>query len=185
MITSGFGIATSRKSSPTSRRRIVIPRATMRHTEALQEQLFQEMRGRIKETDLSVPERIDEYFYYSRTETGRQYPILCRKRGSLDAPEEILLDQNPLAAEHSYFRVGASEVSPDHRFLAYSVDTSGAEQFTLCIKDLTTGELLGESIGGASQGVAWANDSRTLFYTVLDSSRRPCRLYRHTIGSES
>jgi oligopeptidase B len=159
-------------------------RAVMQHTEALQEQLFQEMRGRIKETDLSVPERIDDYFYYSRTETGGQYPILCRRRGALEAPEEILLDQNPLAAAHAYFRLGASEVSPDHRLLAYSVDTSGAEEFTLYIKDLTTGELLAERIERTSHGLAWANDSRTLFYTVLDQARRPCRLYRHVLGND-
>ena len=155
----------------------------MCHTQKLQEQLYQEMRGRIKETDLSVPERMDDYFYYTRTEAGGQYPILCRKRGSLTAPEEILLDQNPLAAEHTYFRIGASEVSPDHRLLAYSVDTSGGEEFALYIKDLTTGELLAETIAGTSPGVAWANDSRTLFYTVLNGSRRPCRLYRHAVGS--
>ena len=155
----------------------------MRPTEALQERLYQEMRGRIKETDLSVPERVDQYFYYTRTEAGRQYPILCRRHDSAGAPEEILLDQNLLAAEHTYFRVGASEVSPDHRLLAYSVDTSGAEEFTLYVKDLATGELRGEKIGGTSPAVAWANDSRTLFYTMLDSARRPCRLYRHTVGS--
>ena len=159
-------------------------RAVMQHTEALQERLFQEMRGRIKETDLSVPERIDDYFYYSRTEIGGQYPILCRRRGSLEAPEEILLDQNPLAAKHAYFRLGASEVSPDHRLLAYSVDTSGAEEFTLYIKDLATGELLAERIEKTSHGLAWANDSRTLFYTVLDDARRPCRLYRHVVGRD-
>ena len=159
--------------------------AAMRHTEVLQEQLYQEMRGRIKETDVSVPERRDHYFYYTRTEAGGQYPILCRKRGALDAPEEVILDQNPLAAQHSYFRVGVSEVSPDHRLLAYSVDTSGAEEFTLFIKDLQTGEMQSERIGGTSPGVAWANDSRTLFYTVLDDARRPCRLYRHTIGSST
>ena len=157
--------------------------AVMRHTEALQEQLYQEMRGRIKETDLSVPERVDDYFYYTRTEAGGQYPILCRRRGSLDAPEEILLDQNPLAANHAYFKIGVSEVSPDHRLLAYSVDTSGAEEFTLYVKDLTTGRLLAESIGNTSVGVTWANDSRTLFYTLLDHASRPCRLYRHTVGT--
>jgi oligopeptidase B len=156
----------------------------MQHTEPLQERLFREMRGRIKETDLSVPERIDDYFYYSRTEIGGQYPILCRRRGSLEAPEEILLDQNPLAAVHAYFRLGASEVSPDHQLLAYSVDTSGAEEFTLYIKDLTTGELLAERIEKTSHGLAWANDSRTLFYTVLDEARRPCRLYRHVVGHD-
>jgi oligopeptidase B len=157
--------------------------AVMRHTEALQEQLYQEMRGRIKETDLSVPERVDDYFYYTRTEAGGQYPIFCRRHGSLEAPEEILLDQNPLAADHAYFKLGVREVSPDHRLLAYSVDTSGAEDFTLHIKDLTTGRLLAESIGNTSPGVTWANDSRTLFYTLLDHARRPCRLYRHTVGA--
>jgi oligopeptidase B len=157
--------------------------AVMRHTEALQEQLYQEMRGRIKETDLSVPERVDDYFYYTRTEAGGQYPIFCRRRGSLDAPEEVLLDQNPLAANHAYFKLGVREVSPDHRLLAYSVDLSGAEDFTLYVKDLTTGRLLAESIGNTSLGVTWANDSRTLFYTLLDHAHRPCRLYRHTIGA--
>jgi oligopeptidase B len=157
--------------------------AIMRPTEALQERLYQEMRGRIKETDLSVPERIDEYYYYSRTEAGGQYPILCRKRGSLEAREEVLLDQNPLAVGHAYFRIGDTEVSPDHRLLAYSVDTSGAEEFTLFIKDLATGELLPDALVKTSPGVAWANDSRTLFYIVLDQARRPCRLYRHAVGT--
>jgi oligopeptidase B len=155
----------------------------MRHTEGLQERLYQEMRGRIKETDLSVPERVDDYFYYTRTEAGGQYSILCRKRGSLDSGEEILLDQNPLAVGRAYFRLGVSAVSPDHRLLAYSVDTSGGEQYSLFVKDLVTGELVAESIGSTSLGVAWANDSRTLFYTVLDQARRPCRLYRHVVGT--
>ncbi len=157
--------------------------AVMRHTEPLQERLYQEMRGRIKETDLSVPERVDDYFYYTRTEAGGQYSILCRKRGTPEAPEEILLDQNRLAAEYAYCKIGVSEVSPDHRLLAYSLDTSGAEEFTLYIKDLITGELLTDKIEGTSLGVAWANDSRTLFYTVLDHARRPCRLFRHTVGT--
>jgi oligopeptidase B len=157
--------------------------AVMRHTEGLQERLYQEMRGRIQETDLSVPERLDDYFYYTRTQAGKQYPIFCRRQGSVEGPEEILLDQNPLAQDHPYFRLGFSQVSPDHRLLAYSVDTSGAEEFTLFVKDLTTGELLAESIPRTSHGVAWANDSRTLFYTVQDEARRPCRLYRHLIGS--
>jgi oligopeptidase B len=156
--------------------------SVMRHTESLQEQLYQEMRGRIKETDLSVPERVDDYFYYSRTEAGGQYPILCRRHGE-DGSEEVLLDQNPLAAGHPYFRLGASEVSPDHRLLAYSVDTSGAEEFTLYIKDLATGELFAESIANTSHDVAWANDSGTLFYSALDEAHRPCRLYRHRVGT--
>ena len=157
--------------------------AVMRHTEGLQEQLYQEMRGRIKETDLSVPERIDGWYYYSRTEAGGQYPIYCRH--SVPAgPEHVLLDQNPMAAGHRYYRLGAFEVSPDHRYLAYSVDTDGSETFTLYIKDLETGELLGERITGTSTSLAWANDSLTLFYVQLDHARRPCRLYRHVLGTD-
>ena len=119
----------------------------MRHTEGLQERLYQELRGRIKESDLSVPTREDGWLYYSRTETGAQYPIFCRRRAE-EAPEEVLLDLNQLAAGHAYFRMGAFEVSPDHRLLAYSADTTGAESFTLFVKDLATGALFAESIEG-------------------------------------
>jgi oligopeptidase B len=157
--------------------------AIMRDTEGLQEQLYQEMRGRIKETDLSVPERLDDWYYYSRTKAGGQYPIYCRHRRP-GGPEEVLLDQNPMAEGLGYFRLGAFEVSPDHRLLAYSVDTTGSETFTLYVKDLATGELLSERIAGTSPSVAWANDSRTLFYIQLDHARRPCRLYRHVVGSD-
>src|SRR5687767_174538 len=155
----------------------------MRHTDSLQERLYQELRGRIKEADLSVPTREDGWLYYSRTEAGAQYPILCRRRDEHDAAEEILLDLNELAAGHAYFRMGAFEVSPDHRLLAYSVETTGAESFTIFLKDLATGGLLAETIERTSPGVAWANDSSTLFYIVLDDARRPSRLYRHTAGS--
>jgi oligopeptidase B len=157
--------------------------SVMRHTEELQELLYQELRGRIKEADLSVPDRLDEWLYYSRTEAGAQYPIFCRRRDEADAKEEVLLDLNQLAAGHAYFRMGAFEVSPDHRLVAYSVDTSGAESFTVFLKDLTTGELLPETIEGTSTAAAWANDSRTLFYIVLDDARRPSRLFRHRVGS--
>jgi oligopeptidase B len=154
----------------------------MGHTEALQNQLYQEMRQRIKETDLSVPERVDQYWYYSQTEAGCQYPMFCR-RPLTGGPGEMLLDQNRLAAEHGYSRIGALEISSDHHFLAYSIDLSGAEEFTLFIKDLRTGELLPESLPRTAPGVAWANDSRTLFYTVLDNARRPFRLFRHVLGT--
>ena len=157
--------------------------SVMRHTETLQELLYQELRGRIKEADLSVPDRLDGWLYYSRTEAGAQYPIFCRRRDEADAREEVLLDLNRLAAGHAYFRMGAFEVSPDHRLLAYSVDTSGAESFTVFLKDLTTGELFPETIERTSTSAAWANDSRTLFYIVLDDARRPSRLFRHLAGS--
>ncbi len=157
--------------------------AAMRHTEGLQEALYQEMRGRIQESDLSVPERRDQYLYYTRTETGRQYPIFCRRRDEPGATEEIVLDQNSVAAGHQYFRVGSMEVSPDHRLLAYAVDVSGAEEYMVFIKELSTGALLYERLVRTSSQMAWANDSRTLFYVVLDEACRPCRLYRHTVGS--
>jgi oligopeptidase B len=156
----------------------------MRHTEDLQERLFEEMRSRIRETDLSVPERMDQYVYYTRTHVGGQYPVFCRRRDSAGAVEEILLDQNPLAVGHAYFRVGMMQVSPDHRLLAYTVDTSGAEDFSVFIKDLATGELLPYRLCHSSHRVAWANDSRTIFYAVLNAARRPWQLYRHRVGTD-
>jgi oligopeptidase B len=155
----------------------------MRHTAGLQERLYQELRGRIRECDHSVPTREDGWLYYSRTEAGAQYPIFCRREDRTDAPEEVLLDLNQLAAGHAYFRMGAFEVSPDHRLLAYSADTTGAESFTLYVKDLATGALVPERIEGASPAAAWANDSRTLFYILLDEVRRPSRLFRHVVGA--
>jgi oligopeptidase B len=159
--------------------------AVMRPTDALRDRLYAEMRARIKESDLSVPERLDGWLYYHRTETGAQYPIYCRRPADRaeGEGEEVLLDLNPLAAGHAYFRLGAFEVSPDHRLLAWSADTSGAESFTLYVKELATGTLLAETIPNLSPNVAWANDSRTLFYVVLDEARRPCRLYRHRLGA--
>ena len=122
--------------------------AVMQPTRELRERLFAEMRGRIKESDLSVPERLDGWLYYHRTETGAQYPIYCRRpAGSPEGEgEEVLLDLNPLAEGREYFRLGAFEVSPDHRLLAWSADTSGAESFTLYVKELATGALLAETI---------------------------------------
>ncbi len=159
--------------------------AVMRPTQELQERLFEEMRARIKESDLSVAEPLGDWLYYSRTEAGAQYPIYCRRRIAEGSPEEVILDLNPLAEGHSYFRLGAFDVSPDHRLLAWSSDTSGAESFTLRIRDLTTGTELSERIGNLSASVAWANDSTTLFYVVLDAARRPCRLYRHRLGDDA
>jgi oligopeptidase B len=156
--------------------------ASMRHTDELQRELYTELVGRIQETDLSVPERIDGFLYYTRTQAGRQYPILCRRPDRPGSDEEILLDLNAVAAGHPYCRLGAREISPDHRYLAYSVDLTGAEQFELRIKDLTTGTLLPERILDTSRTIAWANDSRTLFYVTLDDARRPYAAHRHRLG---
>lgn len=159
--------------------------AMLAHTNTLQQQLFAEMKGRIKEQDMSVPAKDGEYFYYTREEEGRQYPIHCRKHSSLDAPEEILLDENALAAGHDYFRVGNFEVSPDHRRLAYAIDTAGSELYTLHIKDLDTGDVLADCISNTYYGLEWANDNRTLFYITLDDAKRPYKVFRHTLGDDA
>jgi oligopeptidase B len=147
-----------------------------------QESLYREMLARIKETDLSVPYREGGYFYYSRTEEGKQYPIYCRRQGSLEAPEEVTLDLNELAVGHAFLAIGAYAVTDDGTLLAYSVDTTGFREYTLQIKDLRTGELRPERIEKTG-AVAWANDGRTLFYTVEDHAKRPWRVMRHRLGS--
>jgi oligopeptidase B len=150
--------------------------------QALREKLYHEILGRIQETDLSVPVKRDDYFYYTRTEEGKAYGIYCRKHGSLDAPEEIMLDGNALAAGHKYFRIGNFSVSPDHRLLAYSTDVEGDEAHTIFVKELATGELLPDRITNTYYSLEWANDNRTFFYTVLDAARRPYRVLRHQLG---
>jgi oligopeptidase B len=154
------------------------------HTAALQERLYQEMRGRIKETDLSVPERIGEFFYYTRFEEGKQYPVLARRRGSLEAPEEVILDQNALAEGKRYFAVGRAEVSPSGRMLAFTTDTTGGERYTLMVKDLSTGQVLPDRVEGVNYALAWAADDRTLFYGTSDAANRPYRVHRHVLGSD-
>jgi oligopeptidase B len=156
----------------------------MQHTQPLQEQIYAEMRGRIKEIDASVPVQRDDYFYYTRMEPGKQYPIHCRKHSSLDAPEELLLDQNVLAEGQSYFQVGIFKVSPNHQLLAYSVDTAGSEIYTIFFKDLATGALLPDQLSNTYYGVEWANDNRTLFYNTLDDALRPYKAFRHTLGAD-
>jgi oligopeptidase B len=158
--------------------------AVMKHTEKLQEKLYQEMLSHIKETDLSVPVKIDDYYYYSRTEEGKQYSIYCRKKGSLDAPEEVLLDVNKLAEGKDFMRLGVYEVSPDHKLLAYATDDKGNERYDLRIKNLETGELLPDSIDDISTSVEWANDNKTLFYTVTDEAWRPYKIFRHKLGDD-
>ncbi|BAC88070.1 S9 family peptidase [Gloeobacter violaceus] len=159
--------------------------AVMQPTEQLQQTLYAEMLARIKQTDLTAPELWGGYYYYRRTEEGKQYPILCRKPGSLEAAEAILLDQNELARDKSYFRIGTYQMSPDQHFIAYSVTTTGAEVYTIFIKDLKTGETLAEQLTNASgYGFDWAGDNKTLFYTVQDAANRPYRICRHTLGTE-
>ena len=155
----------------------------MKPTKALQETLYTEMLGRIKQTDLSVPSRIGEYFYYSRTEEGKQYPYRCRRKGSMEGAEEILLDLNALAAGHKYLGLGAFAVSDDGNWLAYSTDTTGYRQYSLHVKDLRKGEILSENIERVGS-VVWATDNKTLFYTTEDAvSKRSDKFWRHAVGA--
>lgn len=159
--------------------------AMMAHTAVLQNQLYEEMVGRIQETDSSAPVWHGGYYYYNRTEAGQQYAIHCRKPGSLEAPEEILLDENALAAGQPYFRLGAFAISPDHRLLAYTSDTTGGERYTLFVKDLATGDLLPDQIANVGYSLQWANDNRTLFYSVQDAAWREYQILRHVLGQET
>lgn len=158
--------------------------AVMAHTAELQATLYRELRGRIQEDDASVPEKIGNYFYYHRTAEGKQYPIYCRKLGSLDAPEELLLDQNELAAGQTFCDLGVYRISPDHRLLAFSVDYAGTERFLLQVKDLTTGTLLPDTIPDTFYSVEWAADNQTLFYNKQDPAWRPYQVFRHRLGSD-
>ena len=157
--------------------------ATMARTSELRDRIYHELVGRIKETDVSAPVSFGDYFYYVRTEEGKQYSVHCRRKQNLDAEEEVILDENELAKGHEYLSVGVFRISPDHKLLAYSVDTKGSESFTLYVKDLETGELVEEGIPNTYYGVQWANDSRTFFYNTLDESMRPFRLYRQRLGA--
>jgi oligopeptidase B len=157
----------------------------MQPARELQETLYKEMLGRIKQTDLSVPSRIGNHFYYSRTEEGKQYPYMCRRHGSMQGAEEILLDLNKLAEGHSFMSLGAYVVSDDGNWLAYSTDSTGYRQYTLHVKDLRTGQVLSENIERTGS-VVWANDNQTIFYTTEDAvSKRSDKFWRHVVGSDA
>ena len=159
--------------------------ATLRHTESLQEELFEEIKGRIKQDDSTVPAREGEFWYYTRYEDGKQYPIHCRRRGSPEGDEQVILDVNELAEGHEYFAARGLDVSPDGRLLAFGTDTQGRRIYTIRIKDLGTGEMLPDEIPEMTANVAWAADSRTLFYTRQDpQTLRSYQVYRHTLGAD-
>ena len=155
--------------------------ALTRPTAAFQDALYREMLARIKEDDQSVPYPYGAWLYYSRTETGKQYAIHCRKRAT-DAQEEITLDLNALAVGHAFCSLGAYAVSDDGRWLAYTIDFTGFRDYTLYVKDLTTGALAADRVEKVSS-VAWAADSITMFYVVEDDAKRPHRLWRHRLGA--
>ena len=160
-------------------------RQVMGHTEGLQKRLYDEMVGRIQETDTSAPVTYGGYHYYTRTEEGKQYAIHCRRRGSMDAEEQVLVDLNGIVEEErlEYLTLGFIKVSPDHRLLAYSLDRDGNENFTIHFKDLETGEHLPDGIVGAAYSAEWGNDCMTLYYCTQDEAKRSDKLHRHVLGS--
>jgi oligopeptidase B len=160
-------------------------KAKMKHTEALQEKLFNEIVGRIKQTDESVPYKLNGYWYYTRYEEGKEYPIYCRKKGMLDAKEEVLLNINELAEGHSYFGETGIYVSEDNNLIAYGVDTVSRRRYTMYIKDLRTGKIVDRPVPNTEGYAVWANDNKTFFYSKKDSvTLRADKIYRHSLNSD-
>jgi oligopeptidase B len=157
----------------------------LKHTETLQQELFDEMLGRIQQTDISVPYKLNGYYYYTRFEEGQEYPVYCRKKENMDADEEILLNVNEMAKGFAFYQIGGLKVSNDNNMLAYSVDTVSRRQYTIHFKDLTSGEIHAQSIPNTSGNMAWANDNKTLFYSIKDESLRPHKIMKHQLGNEA
>ncbi|ATL49522.1 oligopeptidase B [Chitinophaga caeni] len=155
----------------------------MSHTKHLQEKLFNEMKGRIKETDESVPTFDNGYYLYARYEKGKEYPIHCRKKGTLEAPEEVILDVNELAEGHEFFSVAGLKVSPDNQVLAYAVDDVGRRRYKIHFKNLETGETYPVALPEATGNLVWANDNKTLYYVTKDTATlRSDRVKQHILG---
>jgi len=158
----------------------------LKHTKKFQDKLFDEIVGRIKKDDESVPYLDNGYFYYTRYEKGKEYAIHCRKKGSLDSKEEILLDENVLAKGHDYFAVGGLDVSPDNQWMSYGVDLVSRRIYTIYFKNLVTGDVLKETIPNSTGSVAWANDNKTVFYTSKNEvTLLPEKIWRHKVGTDS
>ncbi len=156
----------------------------MAHTQELQETLYDEIVGRIKQTDLSVPYFLNGYFYYTRYEEGMEYPVYCRKKESLENDEEVMLNVNEMAKNYEYYRVTGISVSPDNKLLAFGVDTVSRRKYTIYFKDLTTGDLFEDKIPNTTGYVPWTNDNKTVYYTVKDETLRPYKIFSHVLGSD-
>ncbi len=155
------------------------------HTKDFQETLFQEMKGRIKEDDSSVPYKLNGYWYITRYEKGKDYPVYSRKKDTLDAPEEILFDVNEMAKGYDYYRLGGLNVSPDNKLIAFAVDTVSRRKYTIQIKNLETGEILPVKIKTTTGGSTWANDNKTLFYARKnEETLRSDKIYKHRLGQD-
>ena len=155
------------------------------HTKAFQQQLFEEMKSRIKETDESVPYKYNGYWYITRYEEGKDYPIYTRKKEHLDAEEEVLFDCNLMAQGHSYFKLGGINISPDNTLVAFGVDTLSRRIYTIQVKNLVTGEIYTTKIENTTGGSTWANDGKTLFYTLKNpKTLRSERIFKHVLGED-
>ncbi|MGB2825086.1 MAG: oligopeptidase B, partial [Thermoplasmata archaeon] len=154
----------------------------MEHTAPLQERLSAEIVSRIPEEDTSVPCKVDDYYYYKRMVRGKQYPIHCRRRGSMDAEEEVYLDMNELAEEHEFFFIDAIVTSPSHGRCAYTADTDGSERYRLFVKDLASGEFIDSQLSNVWE-VVWGEEEDAIYYVVLDEVHRPCKVFKHVIGT--
>lgn len=160
--------------------------AAMAHTKEVQERLFEEIKGRIKQDDSTVPYLLDGYWYYTRFEEGKEYPLYCRKKGRLSAPEQVMLDVNELAEGHGFMAVSGREMSPDGNILAYAADSVGRRIYTIRFKDLRGGRLLDDAIDSVTANLVWADDNRTLFYVKQDPvTLRRDRVYRHVLGTDA
>ncbi len=155
----------------------------MAHLEGFQEKLYNEIIGRIKQTDLSVPFLYNEYYYITRFQEGDEYEIHSRRKGTMEAPEEILLDVNQLAVGYDFYALGGRSISPDNTLLAYGEDTLSRRIYTLKVKDLTTGKLLADEIPNTGGVAIWAADNQTFFYSVKDETLRPYQIWKHKIGT--
>jgi oligopeptidase B len=156
----------------------------LKHTEALQKKVYDEIVGRIKQTDESVPYKDNGYWYYTRFEQGQEYPIYCRKKGSLDAAEEVLLNVNSMAKGHDYYSITGLSVSEDNNLLAYAEDSVSRRRYTIYVKDLRNGKLVEEPVPNTEGQVTWANDNKTYFYTKKDSATLRSRwIIKHKVGS--
>jgi len=159
--------------------------AVMKHTEELQDKLYNEIIGRIKKTDMSVPYLDNGYYYYSRFEEGDNYPVHARKKGSLEAEEEVMLDVQEMSKGHSFYSVAGLSVSQNNDYLAFGVDTVSRRKYTIHIKDLSTGETLEDAIPDTTGRAVWANDNKTLFYTKKDDTLRAFKIFRHVMGTDA
>lgn len=161
-------------------------KTVMKDTDSLQKKLYEEIVGRIKQTDESVPYFKNGYWYYTRYEEGKEYPIYARKKGTMEAEEELLLNVNELAEGHEYFSVNGLTVSPDNKLLAFGTDTLSRRVYYIQFKDLETGKMLDDKLDNTTGGGAWANDNKTFFYTTKNKvSLLPEKIYRHTLGKNS